>query len=644
MIIELNKGLALCASLLSLTLSACHQQSIDDAEDGRGRRFPGANIVLISIDTLRADHLSLYGYTRPTSPRLDEFARDAITFTNFVNNGGGTLPVHMTMMTGLPPLAHNVLEKNERTLDPGRITLAEQLSDEGYRTVAFVDSGYVRAKFGFDQGFDLYDDQGGGFAEILPKTLEWLDAGASSTEPFFLFVHTYDVHSKWRDLPYSCPGYQNRYAEGALGSWDGCAEGLCASSLLLSINENVRANIENSSSNIVDSSKLKLMKDLYDGCINYADDQLAILFNRLHDLGLFENSIVVVTSDHGEEFLENGLFLHQNPFFETNMRIPFILRLPGGAKTEVVVDRLASTSSIMPTLLDLLDIPVNNQVIGSSLTRSIWGNEEVVEYVHIMGGALRTDRKKFIARGDQEHFFDLLEDPLEQRNLVSDHVDEARAMKKSALQAANSDKRAFDEFIEQQSETSAVPRRLLPQEIEQLRALGYVVEDAQSVAGLPPDIDSQKDDVLLAHGYIGEKVMLRSRIIFSEDPGSSLQLVRGFYEHETNHRWVSGDARILLGRPEKAKSWRISGWVDLDSHGVEYLGIRVGIDKNEPTLQWIRSSGQFALEGPLPESSENDVVLDIFCDHEFRPADVPKLGNANDVRRLCVFLNAIEIR
>ena len=160
----------------------------------REYRCRDCNVILISIDTLRADHLGAYGYGRDTSPHLDAFARESVLFEDFVHSGGGTVASHLTMLTSLYPANHGIRGLgDDRVLDPDRVTLAEQLRAANFETAGFTDAGWMKGRFGFAQGFERFDDEGGHLPTILPKVRRWLDENANRR--FFLFLHTYDVHS-----------------------------------------------------------------------------------------------------------------------------------------------------------------------------------------------------------------------------------------------------------------------------------------------------------------------------------------------------------------------------------------------------------------------------------------------------------------
>src|SRR5439155_17158544 len=336
----------------------------DEAPLAGRYKCPDCNVVLVSIDTLRADHLGCYGYHRPTSPNIDRFANDAVLFEQVVNTGGGTLPVHMSMFTSLPPIVHNVQPYNGRRLDAERITLAEQLKERGYTTAAFADGGWLRAQFGFDQGFDLYDDAGGGFRKIIPKVLAWIHTHRE--ERFFLFVHTYDVHSGGRRLTYDPPeGFRGRFDLGYSGTFDGCRLRKCASKLLVWLNNHILDG-KISGRNFFSAEELTYIVSLYDGAIAYADSEIGRLLDALTALDLYDRTLIIVTSDHGEEFLEHGLMLHwQN--YEEQARVPLILKLPSSRVRRRRVPALVSTLEVMPTILDIVDVPPNGEVRGESM-------------------------------------------------------------------------------------------------------------------------------------------------------------------------------------------------------------------------------------------------------------------------------------
>jgi len=273
--------------VLAFFLTACSQDK-------------GRAVILISLDTLRQDHLGCYGYHRNTSPNIDRLAReDGIVFEAAYAQAPLTLPSHMSMLTGLYPEAHQVLLPKVKEGKAGKtdrlservVTLAEAIKSEGYKTSAFTDGLLVAKRFGFSQGFDEYRDKrnklgDNGFRRFGEPLRKWIDRNSSSD--FFLFIHTYDTHA-----PYAPP-------EPFLGRFRGepPARELPETSLtfcsFLGIHNAVR---------LGQYENLQAVVDDYDGCVAFVDDELGKLFGQLKDLGLFEESLIVVTSDHGEVFL-----------------------------------------------------------------------------------------------------------------------------------------------------------------------------------------------------------------------------------------------------------------------------------------------------------------------------------------------------
>ena len=438
-----------------------------EAQIDRGSR----SIVLISVDTLRADHLGSYGYARPTSPNLDRFAsEDAVLFEQVFTSGGGTLPSHVSLFTGLPSLVHGVTAENRRAVDPNHTTLAEALSASGYETAAFTGGAFVKAKYGLDQGFDLFDDEGGDFEIILPKAISWLDENRDNT--FFLFLHTYDVHSDAKRLPYDAPeGFNATFTSSYQGDFDGCALDECSSKLLLKLNDLVLSGDQDSS--IIGEAELEFIVGLYDGGIAYVDSKLKLLFDHLRQLGLYDDAIIVVTSDHGEEFLEHRLFLHVQSYEELT-RIPLLLKLPdqqfGGRR----IQGLTSIVDIAPTLLDLVGLQPKTLPSGRSLVPRIVGTADGRRDVLVYGGLerLRTGQwSLYVIEGRPVQLFDLKSDPTESENVLHKHPREAARLLR-IFQDRRSSQLALRDRLGSAEASAEV--QISPEELERLEALGYV--------------------------------------------------------------------------------------------------------------------------------------------------------------------------
>ena len=379
----------------------------------------------------------------------------------------GTLPSHLSMLTALHPTVHGVSPHNGLSLDPGRVTLAERLQEAGYATAAFTDGGWMRSKFGFSQGFDLYDEQGGRFQKILPKATEWLHRNYD--RPFFLFVHSYDIHSEWDRLPYDCPGgYAQTFTDGFDVDFDGCRDGLCASQLLNWANNRLRSG-EVAAGDLFASQEVDFMKALYDGCIRYADNQVGQLLDTLHKLGVYDRTLILVTSDHGEEFGEHGMFLHVSGGYEEIIHIPLILKLPGSQFRGRRVEHLSAMVDLMPTVLDVLSLRPSEQSQGKSLMPAIEKNTPVRQAA-VIYSILRTDRWKYFAQGDR--LYDLKTDRDEQVNVAGKTDAFDPRLKKLLRRQMEADAKLRREFDQSRPDREQV--RLNEKEIRELKALGYL--------------------------------------------------------------------------------------------------------------------------------------------------------------------------
>ncbi|HXU31367.1 MAG TPA: sulfatase [Thermoanaerobaculia bacterium] len=296
------------------------------------------NLVFVIIDTVRADHLSTYGYRRQTSPNLTQLASRALLFRNSYSASTWTLPSTASLMTGLYPDQHGVKRLPE-VLPPEAETLAEKLHALGYRTAAFTDGGFVDPQWGFAQGFDRYDSTRGqawspkDVRRVVEPAARWLKERAKGgkirgTAPFFLFVHTYEAHQPYMNRegladPYLPPGPKRR-DEAYWIHFPARLEG----------------------------PKLARVVALYDGEIRRADRHLAILWRALGQEEFASRTALLVTSDHGEELMDHGNMEHgMGKLYDENIKVPLILKLPDGARGTVTSP--VSGVDVMPTLLDL---------------------------------------------------------------------------------------------------------------------------------------------------------------------------------------------------------------------------------------------------------------------------------------------------
>ncbi len=340
---------------------------------GGSPEAPRYNLLLISVDTLRADRLGCYGYARDTSPSVDGLAAEGVLFENAFSSSPKTTPSHMSIMTGLYPRAHNVYMWKRgpdgvyggKTLSAQVPTLAEILAARGYVSAAFTGGGNVAGKIGFDRGFSVYDESGD-----TPGACAWIARNAG--KPFFLFYHTYYTHDPYLPPPPYDQRYDPEYAGGIVsgaallselglrvgGAWAGGAWDKLSERFWKTVDAG-------------DPRDIRHLNALYDGSIAYVDHEfIAALLASLRAAGVLDRTLIVFTSDHGEEFLEHGRFRHDSLYREVT-RVPLILRLPGVLPAGKRVGQLVRSVDLLPTVLDILGLPLPSSVQGVSLLPAV---------------------------------------------------------------------------------------------------------------------------------------------------------------------------------------------------------------------------------------------------------------------------------
>ncbi|MDY7092655.1 MAG: sulfatase [Acidobacteriota bacterium] len=404
---------ALAATLLLAT--GCAPQP--DAEQGPTPELRRPNVLLLSIDTLRADHLGSYGYSRDTSPRLDALAAEGARFEQVYAPTPWTLPSHASLLTGVH--AYDLGMRHKKSGIPDEAPrLARSLAEAGYDTAAWVDSspnGYVGADRGFDQGFEQYHHAPHGkdlpykydMAVTADRAVEWLEE-RTGEEPFFLFLHTKSVHAlppntpciDHRCLPYDKPEpYRFRFIadEQATSTWKGPEMGQ-GQQYLWALN---RGFLDGSRDpDAFPDSEVEVLQGTYDAGIYYTDEHFGRVLDALQQLDLYDDTLIVVTSDHGEAFLEHNLLMHQE-VYEQAVWVPLIVKpaqvategtdaptsaVPAGAAEKTsedparsrtstatvipgaVIAGTAELSDIAPTVLELLSLPIPAAVTGHALS------------------------------------------------------------------------------------------------------------------------------------------------------------------------------------------------------------------------------------------------------------------------------------
>jgi arylsulfatase A-like enzyme len=312
-------------------------------------------VILISIDTLRADHLHCYGYGRQTSPHIDALAVEGALFESVLAPAPWTLPSHVSLLTSLYGAHHQVYREDQR-MDPGITTLAELLRTRGYLCSAFTGGGFLSSIYGFSKGFSSYQEGEGGVfhqdsaGRVYASVSEWLERNWN--RDFFLFIHTYQPHS-----PYACPPpYKVMFLEedAQFGHVDLLGHLGGKSEIFRPLPEPERKNII----------------ALYDGEIRYTDECLiGPLIEKLKQLEIYEDALVIFTSDHGEEFYDHGGWGHGQSMYNESLRVPLIIKFPDSRHKGRRIPEWVSLVDIMPTILEEAGIDYADENLdGISLT------------------------------------------------------------------------------------------------------------------------------------------------------------------------------------------------------------------------------------------------------------------------------------
>jgi arylsulfatase A-like enzyme len=451
------------------------------------------NIILISFDTLSAKHMGCYSYAKPTTPNIDRFAQDGVLFENHFSVARLTLPSHMSMFTSVYPSVHKVIDSFKSVLDNRFTTLAEVLRKNGYETGAFVDGNRqlnIGAFHGFDRGFDFYEHYPERYLsqeklfiikkllnftarylhrngvpdvhseKIFTSAINWMDQ-RQNEEPFFLFLHTYDIHSDFgTKLPYVSPeSFQTRFTSNYSGNFDGCdGAGSCATETL----------------------------------INYNDYYFIHFIQSLQKRNLWDNTIIMVTSDHGEEFLEHRQLKHYQHYDEV-LKVPLIIRYPEGLKSGTTVNNLTRSIDLFPTILELADIEhESSQFQGVSLVPLADGGSGVEELI-LYGGqeepwdtdtkVMRTLTHKYIMNGknrggyalksgEPEELYDLRKDPGEKENIIGTEISIFQRMNDDMTRWADGCIALRSEIVP--TELAEGKKRIDQKSVETLKSLGYI--------------------------------------------------------------------------------------------------------------------------------------------------------------------------
>jgi arylsulfatase A-like enzyme len=427
------------------------------------------NVILITMDTMRADHMGRYGYKRPTSPRMDSFADSATFYSRSMATSPWTVPTHASLFTGRDPFQHgaHTLEAVGRTqsinlLWDGFVTLAEALEQEGFATAAFVaNDGMLARRWKLDQGFQTYHIERALAEHLNVHVFSWLDSAQQSGEPFFLFINYMDTHKVYNTKPRSGLLDEPAIRDGG--------------QLVDELYEKVMPGV-----GPIPWDLVQKVIDQYDTAVANLDEQIGVLLDRLEQMGIYDNTMIVLTSDHGEYFAEHYLVEHSKDVYQEALWVPLIIKAPSqrqGGRDDTVI-----SSSDIPYLVfsefpketaekyiaHFPNAPGNHPVVvenyytrARDLFNPVWGKRfnrvrRVVydwpyKYIHSSDG--------------NSELYHLDYDLKEAANLIDKNPERIQKML-SSLQAYMEGRPTFEEEIEQPP--------LSPDEIKRLKSLGYV--------------------------------------------------------------------------------------------------------------------------------------------------------------------------
>jgi arylsulfatase A-like enzyme len=526
-----------------------------------GKPEPPAGIVLITLDTTRADHLGCYGDASAATPNLDAFSKEAVRFDQAMTAVPTTLPSHATMFTGVYPPSHGVRYNGMFILGEGSVTIAERLRDAGFATGAVPAAYPVFAKSGLAQGFETYRDL---FAEPGAEKLESFaerkaedvtrlgleTIRAAGTRRFFVWLHYYDAH-----YPYEPPfPFSSRFREHP-----------------------------------------------YDGEIAYVDAQLGVLFAALRAEGLWDRIAVVVAGDHGEGLYEHDERMHSQLAYQTTLRVPLLVKA-AGAKAGAVVAQPVTLADVGPTILDLAGLPIPAGLDGISLRPALLGREPPRRalYFETLSGSLsfgwspiegvRRGKWKLIRSSDPE-LYDLETDPAESNNLYATEGSVASDLTGSVDQALSHGNETGTP-----AQAMAVP--LDPAALTRLASLGYVggtVSLARREGPSPRSMVHLESELLLLQDVMTQgryrEALVSAANVLRDDPGNRLALnsaadaSAGLRDLDAAKRY----GRELLSRyPEFVPGVVTQGRIEVarnDYKSAEAI-FRAGLEKNpgEPIL------------------------------------------------------------
>lgn len=432
------------------------------------RRAPAKNLLIVLVDTLRADKLRPYNeHSRVVTKSFERLAHEGVLFDNAAPQENWTKPSIATLLTGLYPSSHNT-KGDSSVLPAAAETIGEVLQESGFQTAAFIANGYVSDRFGFNQGWGTYRnyvrEEIGNKAEVVAQdVVNWLDHRDRSRR-FFLYVHAIDPH-----VPYTPPmEYIRRYDPS---DYSGPIRAARTAMLL----EDIKTGRFDPTPR--DRARLEA---LYDGEVSYNDERLVAIFDHLAQTGQLDDTLVIFTSDHGEEFFDHGSVGHGHSLYRELLHVPLVMRLPGRLPADARVTEDVGLVDVMPTALELLGVPVPPVAQGRSLVGLLDGHASdaprgaLSEFLDTQRAVI-SGRYKLLLKGTVPVLFDLASDPHEQHDVAASRPIVLRHMRGLLGALVAGADVPIGTAVDR-------PRRVLvretttidPETEAQLRALGYV--------------------------------------------------------------------------------------------------------------------------------------------------------------------------
>ncbi|MFT4541309.1 MAG: arylsulfatase A-like enzyme [Planctomycetota bacterium] len=479
------------------------------------------NVLLISIDTLRADHLSCYGYERATSPNIDALADEGFLFERALSTSSWTLPAHLSLFTGLPVSAHGVCDdrlwtRHDSAGQPisaplrGRF-LSDELNEAGYRNAGFYSWKYLDEQFGFGSGFEDWERFGHSLFshpvtgreferlraandidalkalaaahpelptedgvpcsdKVVDRALAWLD-GVEESDDFFLFVHLFDVHD-----PYVPPEPFDR-------KFDADYQGPIDGRRVTTADSSIRGDMP--------AADLQHLIALYDGGISWVDSQVGRLIEGLRAKGLDENTLIILTSDHGEEFFEHGHKTHRRQLFLESIQVPLIIRWPAKYTQPKRIPGTVGIVDVAATIYAAAGIETNVPTAGEDLIELAQretprGTRTYLSEMQLFAGSAVPERQLALAKDDDFAF-------LQATGGAAWHIREFDL---------STDPRGAQ--VGSVVTTDADSRRPWRSELDRMRRFVSQLRDAQpTLAGALPALDEHDKKQLAALGYAG---------------------------------------------------------------------------------------------------------------------------------------------